>query len=197
MTPKQQERIRLKIKAIKAELAADKKFWGGQYHDGRGYRYMPPQFYIQINDFSGGLRYLNWFNKIFPDDSCYPIFWFEWSIILFKTGRFQDAEKKAFSCFCSNVYIFDAFLGRPVFKIEKEERSIIETVDYAITNFTYSSKQENLVDFAKWLEKFIGTDTFIQVSNKYLDIQKKLLTVSDSKTRQFLLRLESQLVNEI
>jgi len=36
MTPKQVERIKTKIKRIKAELAADKKHWGGYYHGGRG-----------------------------------------------------------------------------------------------------------------------------------------------------------------
>lgn len=33
MTPKQADRIRNKIKKIKAALAADKKRWGGYYHD--------------------------------------------------------------------------------------------------------------------------------------------------------------------
>jgi len=42
MTPKQEERTRSKIKMIKAELAADKKRWGGYYDDSRGLRYLPP-----------------------------------------------------------------------------------------------------------------------------------------------------------
>ena len=85
MIPRQTERIKTKIKNIKAALAADKKQWGGYYyHDGRGYRYLPSQFYIQIEDYTGGLRYLNWFNKNFDNDACYPVFLLEWSIILFK-----------------------------------------------------------------------------------------------------------------
>lgn len=35
MTPKQAEKIKKKIDAIKAALAADKKQWGGDYHDDR------------------------------------------------------------------------------------------------------------------------------------------------------------------
>ncbi len=85
MTPKQQERIKNKIQKVKAALSADKKHWGGQYHDGQG------------------LRYFNWFNKNFSDDSGYPDFLFEWTIILFKTGRLKEAEKKAFETFRSNT----------------------------------------------------------------------------------------------
>lgn len=63
MTPKQEERIKNKIKKVKAALSADKKRGGGQYHDGQGLRYYPPQLYIELKDYTGGLRYFNWFNK--------------------------------------------------------------------------------------------------------------------------------------
>jgi len=56
MPPKQQERLQNKIKKIKAALAADKMHWGGYYHDGGGLRYVPPGLYIQLEDWSGGLR---------------------------------------------------------------------------------------------------------------------------------------------
>ncbi|WP_241910479.1 hypothetical protein [Pseudotamlana carrageenivorans] len=89
MTPKQVERIQNKIKKIKKELAADKKHWGGYYHDGRGLRYLPPALYLKINDYTGALRYFNWFNKNFPEDSCYPIFMFEWTMTLFKRKKLK------------------------------------------------------------------------------------------------------------
>jgi hypothetical protein len=197
MTPKQQERIKNKIKKIKAALAADKKYWGGEYHDGQGLRYLPPQFYLQLDDYSGGLRYFNWFNKNFPDDSCYPDFLFEWTIILFKTGRLKEAEKKAFETFRSNTYLFDIFFGRQVTKIEKWEGSNLQTQDFADNRFYYNSKQDNLADFSEWLDKFIATEKFIHLSNKYLDIQKRLATENDTETRHYLIQHERQLVNEL
>jgi hypothetical protein len=57
MTPKQEDRIRTKIKRIKAELAADKKRWEGYYDDSRGLRYLLPALYLKLEDYSGGLRY--------------------------------------------------------------------------------------------------------------------------------------------
>ncbi len=62
MTPKQEERIRIKIARIRKELAADKKRWGGFYDDSRGLRYLPPEQFIKLKDYKGGLRYLRWFD---------------------------------------------------------------------------------------------------------------------------------------
>lgn len=197
MTPKQEERIKNKIKKVKAALSADKKRWGGQYHDGQGLRYYPPQLYIELNDFTGGLRYFNWFNKNFSDDSGYPDFLFEWTIILFKTGKLKDADKKAFETFRSNTYLFDIFFGRQVRKIEKWEGSNLQTQDFADNQFCYNSKQDNLVDFSEWLDNFIATEKFILLSNKYLDIQQRLKTERDKETRHYLIQQERQLENEI
>ncbi|MBK6877118.1 MAG: hypothetical protein IPG99_11910 [Ignavibacteria bacterium] len=38
---------------------------GAAYDDSGGIRYLPPRYYIQLENFSGGLRYMNWFNKNF------------------------------------------------------------------------------------------------------------------------------------
>lgn len=196
MTPKQQERIKNKIKKIKAALAADKKYWGGDYHDGQGLRYLPPQFYIQLSDFSGGLRYFNWFNKNFPDDSCYPDFLFEWTIILFKRDRKKEAEKKAFETFCSSKYLFDNFFGRQVIKFEKGEGSYLQTYDFINNQFDYNSQQDNLIDFSEWLAEVIATEKFILLSEKYLNTQQRLATENDTETRHYLIQHQQQLANE-
>ncbi len=103
MTPKQVERIKTKIKRIKAELAADKKHCGGYCHYGRGLRYVPPALYVQIADYTGGLRYINWFEKHFLDDSAYAKFFFECAIILFQTKRQKEAERKIVKTFLTNT----------------------------------------------------------------------------------------------
>ncbi|HJW17411.1 MAG TPA: hypothetical protein VJ499_09825, partial [Flavisolibacter sp.] len=68
MTDKQIEQVRKKIEKYKKALSADKKYWGGYYHDGSGIRYAIPGLFIKILDYKGGLKYLNWFDKNFPDD---------------------------------------------------------------------------------------------------------------------------------
>ena len=83
MTPKQIERVRSKIKQIRATFAAEKRKFGA-YDDSRGLRYLPLEYYIKLQDYKGGLTYTRWFQKNFPDDIGFPDFLFEWTIILFK-----------------------------------------------------------------------------------------------------------------
>lgn len=196
MTPKQQERIKTKIKKIKAALAADKKYWGGYYHDGQGLRYLQPKLYIQLEDYSGGLRYLNWFNKNFPDDYGYPDFLFEWTVILYKTGRLKEAEKKAFQCFTRNTYLFDKFFGRQIIEIDKYENSNLDVAEFAINYFDYSHKQENLQDFALWLDEFTKTEKYVQLTNQYIEIFKRLKNEPDIKKRRVLLNRAYKLEGE-
>ena len=99
MTPKQEERIRIKIAKIKKALAADKRFWGGEYHDGRGYRYLQPALYLQLKDYKGAQRYFNWFAKTFEEDAGYPIFLFEWTVTFFKNNKLKEAEKRLWKHF--------------------------------------------------------------------------------------------------
>ena len=195
MTPKQEERIKIKIKRIKAELAADKKRWGGYYDDSRGLRYLPTSHYIKLADFDGGLRYTNWFHKNFPDDSCFPDFLLEWTIILFKTSKFKDAEKKAFETFCSNTYLFDKFFGRQIIPIDKYEYSNFDIPSYC-DYLTYSSGQADLADFSDWLAKYLATEKFITLSTKFIDLNKRIKIESDNETRGYLLRHTRQLEDE-
>lgn len=193
MTPKQEERIRNKIKKIKTALAADKKQWGGYHHDGQGLRYLPPKLYIQLNDSQGGLRYFTWFNKNFQDDAGYPDFLFEWTIILFKRGRLKEAERKAFQTFCRNTYVFDKFYGREIKAIEKWEGSNLEVPEFAMKYFDYSHTQENILDFAEWLKKFTSSEKFIHLRNKFIEIKKQLKVEHDIKKRRNLIKQAAKL----
>ena len=171
MTPKQIERVKTKIKRIKAALAADKKDWGGFYHDGQGLRYLPPQLYIQIDDFTGGLRYFNWFQKNFSDDSCYPDFLFEWTIILFKTGRLKEAEKKAFQLFCFDNNFF--------YEIAGHKKSTIPDQELAESYIIELKNKDSLADFKTWFDKLTTSAIFLHLCTKYIDIKKHLHTEQD------------------
>jgi len=196
VTPKQIERIKTKIKRIKAELAADKKQWGGFYHDGRGLRYLPPSLYIQIEDYTGGLRYINWFLKNFPDDYAFPDFFFENAIIFYKTNRKKEAERKIFETFCSNTYVLDKFFENQIIPIEKYEDNNMEAPSYC-ENFPYTQKQENLVDFSEWLTGYIKSGKFTELCSKYIDIHKRLMNENDVETRGYLFQQADVLVNEL
>lgn len=196
MTPKQEERIKDKIKKIKAELAADKKRWGGFYDDSRGLRYLPPQQYIKLQDYKGGLRYFNWFAKNFSDDAGFPDFLFEWAIVLFKTGKLKEAEIKAFETYCSNTFILNIFLGSVTGNLETWEDSGVESEEFALKYFSYSSSQNELSDFTDWLTEFVRSDKFQSKSKEFIHIQKQLSSESELSVRQKLMIQKNKLLED-
>lgn len=195
MTEKQAEKLQLKIKKIKAALAADKRRWGGFYDDSSGRRYLPPQYYIKLEDWTGGLRYINWFYKNFPDDSGFPDFLFELAIILFKANKIERAEKMIFMAFCSNTYILDKFFGRPVIPMEKYQSSNIDVPEY-LDDFSYSSNQKQFAHFSEWLAELASDKKFTEASGKFIEIQKLLLKEDDRELRSILLEKMRQLKRE-
>lgn len=194
MTPKQIERIKKKITDIKKALAAEKRMFGG-YHDGRGLRYAPLQYFIQLDDYTGGLNYIRWFYRNFPGDVGNPSFLFECTVVLFKKGKLKDAEKKAFEIFCSSKYLLHKFFGKPLKPINQTEESAFE-VQSVNEYFKYSNQQSELMDFAKWLEALVVSEKFIALSVKYISIQKQLEKENDPGKRSLLLNQEKQLINE-
>lgn len=195
MTPKQEERIRIKIARIRKELAADKKRWGGYYDDSRGLRYMPPELFIKLKDYKGGLRYLRWFNRTFPDDIGYPTFLFQWMLILFKTGNLKETEKKAFETFFANNNLFDKFLEKEHLSIKKKESSNGETPDLPET-FLYSKNDPEFADLAEWLENFRISDQFHKFANELKEIERKLAAESDVETRGALIDKRQHLIGK-
>lgn len=182
MTEKQQERIRLKIKNLKSELAADKKRWGGFYDDSRGLRYLPLEYYIKLKDYSGGKRYINWFYKNFPDDGGFPEFLFECTMVLFYSNNLKEAIRKLFETFSSNTYIIDKFLGNKINQIEKYEGSNIEEIEY-LNYFNYTSADEDLSEFTKWLTETYNSDLFKSAASEHFELQQQLKTEHEYEKR--------------
>jgi hypothetical protein len=152
--------LKKKIAAVKRALAAEKKKFGG-YDDSRGLRWLPTKYYVQMEDYSGGLAYTKWFSKNFPDDVGFPDFLFEWTIILYQNGKLLAAGQKAFQTFCANTYLFDKFFGRSITPIDKWEGSNLEAASFT-DYFNYSNKQKELEDFATWLSTFMSTERFMR-----------------------------------
>jgi hypothetical protein len=150
MTPHQTEKLKKKIADIKRILAAEKRKFGA-YDDSRGLRYLPAGYFVQLGDYKGGLAYLKWFYRNFPDDGGFPEFLFESTILLFKTGRLKEAANTAFQTFCSNPYWIDRFLSRPVIPVDTWHSSNLTKIEYT-QGLIYTSIQPDLLDFSEWLQ---------------------------------------------
>ncbi|MCC9138871.1 hypothetical protein LN995_20805 [Pontibacter silvestris] len=191
ITPKQAERLQKRISDIRRALAAEKRKFGA-YDDSRGLRYLPTRYYVQLGDYRGGLTYLRWFGKNFPDDGGFPDFLFEWTVILFKSGRLKEAAQKAFETFCTNTYLFDRFFGRPVIPVDKWEGSNLAAASFT-EHFPYSSGQAELADFSLWLEKLTLSEGFADRSSRYVEVYKRLKAENDREARFELLLQARQL----
>ncbi|GGW60692.1 hypothetical protein DFQ11_102654 [Winogradskyella epiphytica] len=161
MTDKQINRTKAKITKIKKALAAEKKHWGGFYHDGGGLRYAQPQLYIQIQDFTGALRYFNWFEKNFPEDPGTAAFLFEYALTLFKTNRIERAKKKILELIDENKYLLPYYLDRDSFKdIDPNSDWLLESV---VNYFHYKKEDSMLTDFSIWLTDFLETENLLDL----------------------------------
>jgi hypothetical protein len=190
MTDRQINAVRTKIEKIKKALAEDKRLWRGFYNDGRGLRYLPPQYYLKIEDYSGALRYFNWFKKNFPDDSCFPEFLFTWTITLFYKNKLAEARVMAYRTYFSNTYLFDKFFGQAIVPIEKWEGSNLETPEYT-DYFTYSAGDSKFTAFTGWLRNLIYSDDFQRVSDTFIELNRELKDQpSGVKRNETLSRLE-------
>jgi len=194
MTPKETEKYKKYIADVKRALAAEKRKFGA-YHDGRGMRYYPPKAYIKLQDYKGGLTYLKWFYKNFPDDIGFPDFLFEWTFILFKTDNLKEAERKAFQTFCANTYLFDKFLNLPIVPIEKYEYSNMDIPEFTDT-FEYSSNRSEFSDLGQWLAKYLASKKFIQLKIKFIDLKIRIKAEKDPETRSDLIRKAWQIEAE-
>lgn len=191
MTDKQIIRVKNKIEKYKKALAADKRFWGGQYHDGGGIRYAIPAQFIKIADYKGGLKYLNWFRKNFPEDSGYPIFLFEWTFILFKSGKLEEAEQKAHHTFFSNTYIFDKFLEKEQLQLNKNENLSWE-LEYLTEQFTYTKNDPEFIEFSTWIETVLNNRGFLDKANEFIEVEQQLKFEPVGKNRNELVERSSK-----
>ena len=148
---------------------------------------MPPEQYLKIQDYSGALKYFNWFHKTFPDDTGYPDFLFEWTITLFYCDKIRDAEKKAFQTHFRNTYYFDKFFDKEIIPLDKWEGSNWEHAEMT-RDLIYSCKQPALVDFSNWLQAFINSDHFMQTSKTYIDLNRQLKDAPVGQKRTELIR---------
>lgn len=184
MTPKQTERLRSKIAEIKKVLAGEKRKFGG-YDDSRGLRYLPIKYFVQLGDYGGGLVYLKWFARNFPDDAGFPDFLFEWTLILYKVGQRRQAGQKAFETFCSNIYVFEKFFDRAIIPIDKWGGSTLENPLF-LEYFPYNYQQPELEDFAEWLLSFLLAGEFIRAASRFVALSKVLNDEDNMEKRSYL-----------
>jgi len=185
MTPKQADRLRRQISAIRRTLAAEKRKFGG-YDDSRGLRYLPTRYYVQLADFAGGLTYLRWFWRNFPTDAGFADFLFEATIILCKQGKLLEAARQATATFQADRQLLARFLGAPVPPVEAWENAPLAAEAYA-RYFAALGSPATLQDVAEWLGELTSTVEFRASAQQFSDLHRQLHGEPDGAKRRHLL----------
>jgi hypothetical protein len=72
----------------------------------------------------------------------------------------------------------------------------LESPEY-IQYFGYTSDDQYLTDFSKWLEGLISTDEFIATESEFITLNIKLKVERDGETRRYLIDQIRQLENSL
>jgi hypothetical protein len=185
MTPKQADRLRRQISAIRRTLAAEKRKFSG-YDDSRGLRYLPTRYYVQLADFAGGLTYLRWFWRNFPTDAGFADFLFEATIIFCKQGKLQEAARQATATFRADRQLLAHFLGVPAPPVEAWENAPLAAEAYA-RYFATLGNPATLQDVAEWVGELTSTAEFRTSAQQFSDLHRQLHGEQDGAKRRHLL----------
>ena len=96
--------------------------------------------------------------------------------------------------FLSNTYIFDKFLEKDFLNLSKSEMSNWEMKSLT-DSMTYSKNQEELSDFALWLENFLTTEKFLKIANEFFEIRQQLENTEVGRKRTMLVNREHKLLD--
>lgn len=153
MTERKKASLKNKIRSIKLALTEDKRKWGGQYHDGNGVRYLAPAVYIALQDYKSGMRYVNWFNKHFKDDTGYGIFFFECCLIAFMANKPEQAKAFLTKAKLENPILIHYFLNHvPQLKPYHQATEKTEDILRECERLPYHHEDPRLLPFTNWLK---------------------------------------------
>lgn len=185
MTPKQADRLRREITAIRRTLAAEKRKFGG-YDDSRGLRYLPTRYYVQLADFAGGLTYLRWFWRNFPTDVGFADFLFEATIILVKQGKLVEAARQAMATYRADRQLLARFLDAPAPPAEAWENAPLTAEAYA-RYFATLGSPNTLLDVTEWISELTSSEEFVARAEQFSDLHRQLHGEQDREKRRHLL----------
>ena len=195
MTPDEKQELEDQIERIKASIETEVQLLDG-FNDELREVYLPVQYYLEMEDYKAGLKYLRWYQKIVHGDVGAPDFIFECAVILFMNGKIKEAKGKALETFFNNTYIFDKFFGRELIQIDKLESWDDEKPEYLV-DFKYSSTQPKLAAFTQWLTEFEQSTKFQSISKRFIAALIWMKYETDPKVQEDLSHIDDHLMKEL
>ncbi len=194
MTEAKKNRILRKIEKLKKVLRDEKTKYGA-IHDGRGIRYSIAELYFELKDYKKTNRYLNWFNKNFPDDGKYSYYQLGEAVTKFELGKLKESKKSTINLNKHNTYLIDLMIGNDIVDQNKYEWIESENLEWAQVNVNDHLKliTENYLD---WLNNFRNEESFQKWYKKLIAIKKLLKGLDVSEERSKLLKASRKCIKE-
>ncbi len=194
MTEAKKNRLLKKINTLKGYLRKEKSTYGA-IHDGSGDRYNIAELYYELGDYQKTNRYLNWFDKNFPDDEKYAYFDLGAAVTKFELGKLEEAKKLTVYLNSYNTYLIDLLVGEAIKDQDKYEWIPAESLAW-MKEQLLDHQQLLTVKYLTWLTQFSKEDLYIKWYNKLIAIQKLLKDLSASDERTKLLKAKRQCIKD-
>jgi len=194
MTEAKKNRLLKKIEKLKGYLRKEKSMFGA-YHDGSGLRYSIAELYFELGDYRKTNRYLNWFDKNFPDDGKYLYFDLGAAVTKFELGKLDESRKLTINLNRYNTYLIDLLIGEDIKDQDKYEWNPSESLKWAKENLT---DHKNLLteNYLNWLTQFRKEDLYKKWYSKLIAIKKLLKGLEVSDERSQLLDAERKCIKD-
>lgn len=194
LTAAKQNQILRKIEKYKKALRKEKAIFKA-YNDGGGYRYAIAELYFELGDYKQTNRYLNWFDKNFPDDARYAYYDLGKAVTKFELGKETDSKLATIDLNRHNTYLIDLLIGNEIVDQNKYEWVESESLNWAHGQLGI---HQNLVTekYIAWLSTFVKEAMYISWYTRYLSIKRLLKGMDVSKERSDLLEAESKCMQD-
>ena len=194
MTAAKRDRILRKIEKYKKALRKEKVMFKA-YHDGGGLRYAIAELYFELGDYKQTSRYLNWFDKNFPDDVKYAYYDLGKAITKFELGKKTESKLSTIDLNRHNAYLIDLLLGNEIADQNKYEWMESESLNWAQQQL---AEHRNLVTetYITWLSAFVKEDVYTSWYTRLISIKKLLKGMEVSSERNDLLKAERRCMHD-
>jgi len=194
LTPAKENQFLRKIEKYKKALRKEKATFKA-YHDGGGYRYEIAELYFKLGDYKQTNRYLNWFDKNFPDDAKYAYFDLGKAVTKFELGKETESKLSTVELNRHNTYLIDLLIGNETADQNKYEWMQSESLTWAQQQL---AEHRNLVTetYIAWLSAFVKEDVYTSWYTRLISIKKLLKGMEVSSERSDLLKAERRCMHD-
>lgn len=194
LTTAKRNQILRKIEKYKKVLRKEKAMFKA-YHDGSGCRYAIAELYFELGNYKQTNRYLNWFDKNFPDDTRYAYYDLGKAVTKFELGKETESKLSTIDLNRHNTYLIDLLTGNEI-----ADQNKYEWIESESLNWAKEQREEYKVlmtnEYIAWLKKFVKMDIYVSWYNRFVSIKRLLKGMEVSEERTDLLNAERKCIQD-